>query len=180
MWQDHIWLANHPVPINAGQLRRIQTFYFPNPLDLPKHFPFELVLAVDSVNKATMDPPHGLQRLSPAEPCHAMLFQLQQAIKQKAPDSTLQMWKKLLLTTPTTFEMVSPGDERFWRAQNIREDQVQKGLVVQLSLRQRVFDVLGFAEAMGVSSAAKVAEAYKKVKLADSAEPISDSFVDSC
>ena len=67
-------------------------------------------------------------------------------------------------------------DERFKRAQNIREDHVQKGLVVQLSLRQGIYDVLGFAEATSMSNVAKVAEAYQKVKLADSAERISDSF----
>ena len=75
--------------------------------------------------------------------------------------------------------MVPPGEERFWQAQNFLEDQVQKGFVVQLSLRQGIHDVLGSAEATSMSSSAKVTEAYNRVKLAASAASISDSFVDS-
>ncbi|CAE7207986.1 unnamed protein product [Symbiodinium sp. KB8] len=178
MWQDHIWLANHRVPMNAGQIRAIQAFHL-DPLKPPRSWPYELVLAVDKADRGCLDPPHGLQRLSPAEPCHALLFSVQTAIQQKAGDTTLKAWRNVLLTVSTTFELQPLGEERFWRAQNIREHQVQKGLVVQVSLRQRVFDVIGFATANNIWTASQVAKAYEKVKLADNAEPISASFVDS-
>jgi hypothetical protein len=173
------------VPINWGQVKQIQKFYL-NPHSPPQRFQFEVVVATEKVQKkndgqfATMK---GFPRLSPAEPCHALLFSIQEAIQTGAAEDVLKQWRKILLTVTFVFEVCPAGDTRFWRAQNLREELVQQGVSVQISTRQRIFDVAGFKEmkekAMGVTlSASKVAQFYAQVKFATTSEVVSDFFVD--
>lgn len=56
----------------------------------------------------------------------------------------LDKWRALLLKTSFIFEPVSVGQDRFWRAMNLREEQVEKGIAQARSARQRVYDVAGF------------------------------------
>ena len=42
------------------------------------------------------------------------------------------------------FESIPPGEERFWRAQNLREEMVESGETVTRTVRQRIYDVAGF------------------------------------
>ena len=79
--------------------------------------------------------------------------------------------------------VVLPGDDRYWAAQNLREQLVDLGEVVKRSVMQWSFDVAGFkadkeAELNASLSPEKIAGMYSKnVKLAKSTEPISVSFV---
>lgn len=181
-WQDWLWLANHRTPLNNGQIKAIQDYALP-PLQPPKFFPYEVVVAVEP--GATARPESGWPRLSPAEPLFALLFSIQQSIEQKADDGVLKAWKHVLLTASFEIEVVPVGEERYWRASNIREQAAEHGLSVQLSLRQRIYDVAGHkmhkeSVAGGTWSAKKVAQAYsEKLKLAQNVERISDAWVDS-
>ncbi|CAE7653907.1 unnamed protein product, partial [Symbiodinium sp. KB8] len=42
-----VWMANHRVPINKGQVQEIQRLYLP-PMDPPKEFTYEVVAAVSA------------------------------------------------------------------------------------------------------------------------------------
>lgn len=181
-WSDLLWMANHRVPINFGQIRAIQKEL---PYDKPPIvFPFEVTVAVENKSQAAHRPDSGWPRLSPPEPVHAMLLSMQEAIQNHVSDGCLKDWRRLCLTVPFSFEMVAVGEPRFWRAQNLREQAVQHGLVVQMSLRQRIFDVAGFKlakeKATGQDfSAEKVAKLYAQhLKLASNSEAISNSFVE--
>ena len=44
-WQDRLWLANHRIPLNDGQIRAIQEYSL-KPHEPPKYYPFEVVVAV--------------------------------------------------------------------------------------------------------------------------------------
>ena len=180
-WQDWLWLANHRIPFNDGQIRAIQEYAL-KPLEPPKFFPYEVVVAVEA---GTTDRPEGgWPRLSPAEPLFALLFSIQEAIEKKADDGVLKAWKRVLLTGSLEVEVVPVGEERYWRASNIREQAAEHGLSVQLSLRQRIYDVAGYKlskeAAGGTWSARKVAQAYaEKLKLAQNVEKISEAWVDT-
>ena len=185
LWIDHTWLCNHRVPFNQGQIKAIQKFSYP-PLDPPANNPFDMHVAVDEQNFKVLEHVGSLQRVSPEEIGHAMLFSILDAIEANAPDDVLRRWRKLALTMPFAFSICAPGEYRFWKAQNLREAMVETGDTVRRTVRQRVYDVAGFktetekSMALALLSADKVAQLYKThMKLARSSEPVTKSFVDS-
>ena len=127
----------------------------------------------------------SLQRVSPEEPVHALLFSIQEAIQAGCSDAILQRWRALLLTSSMVFEVIAPGDARYWRAQNLREEVSEKHVVLARSLRQRVFDVAGFKtekdkENGTAMSSEKASKLYRQhVKWSSSSEVVSTAFVDS-
>ena len=131
------------------------------------------------------DNPGSLQRVSPEEPAHALLFSIQEAIQAGHGDDILKRWRALLLSSDMVFEVIAPGDARYWRALNLREEVSEKHVVLSRSLRQRVFDIAGFKnekdkETGVVMSSEKVSKLYRQhVKFASSTEAVSTSFVDS-
>ena len=112
----------------------------------PKSMGFTLVVAADSKSTDIMAARGSLQRLSPAEPMIAFLFSLKDAVEQGASEEVLMKWRRVALTTPFQFEVVAEGEDRYWRAANIRQECIEAGDVVQLSTRQWIFDVIGFKE----------------------------------
>ena len=116
-WHDITWLANHRVPVNTGQIAEIQRFYFP-PLDPPALWPSALAVTVcvDSPDMGALKDGTGLQRISPEEVCHTLLFSVATAVKSKARDEILKKWKKVFLAVNMMFEAIPPGEERYWRA----------------------------------------------------------------
>ena len=179
-----MWVANHRVPVNDAQIREIQNFHLP-PLNPPAAFPFDLTLAVDDDTFGSTGKLKGLQRLSPEEPVHALVQSIGNAIKAGASDDIMRRWLNVCLCVTIVFEVVPQGDERFWRAQNLREQAIENGEVVHRSARQRVYDVAGFKIEQEKKhnrefSAAYVADLYnKRVKMARSTEQVSKSFVDT-
>ena len=76
-------------------------------------------------------------------------------------------WRAALLTAPFRFEIVLPGDARYWRSQNLRQEIMEAGQVVALSIRQWVYDVVGFKAAKEADTglqlgAAQVAKYYEE------------------
>ena len=146
-WHDVTWLASHRVPVSNTQIAEIQKFYFP-PMSPPSTWPTGLAVTVcvdssdgDAEGNYTTG---GLQRVSPEEVCHALLFSVATAIKEKAPDDIMMKWKNVFLTVNMVFESIPPGEERYWRAQNLREEMVASGETVTRTVRQRIYDVAGF------------------------------------
>ena len=86
----------------------------------------------------------SLQRLSPEEFGHVLLFATEKAILEKCDNSVLRAWLKCWRTIPATFEEHEVGDARNWRGQNIREQLVDTGVTVKRTVRQTVHDVAGF------------------------------------
>ena len=95
----------------------------------------------------------------------------------------LKAWKHLLLTTSFRFKVVPLGEPRYWIAANLHEEAVNKGLMVTMSIRQRIYDIAGFKAATDAQrgsplSADQVAKMYEKLKLNTKAEPITKSFLE--
>lgn len=185
---DILFSPTHRVPINKSQINEVRDYWLPldNPPDV---FAFDVVVAVDA-SEVTADAPPlsskfgSLQRLSPEEPVHALLFAVADAIARPVDDALLQKWLQLMLKISFTFEVVAVGEDRFWRSMNLREEQVEKGIIQSRSARQRVFDVAGYKleqeRLKGMTLGAdKIARMYQmNVKYARGQEPVSSSFVD--
>ena len=92
MWPDATWLANHRVPVNAGQVKHLQKHHFPF-ADPPTSNPFVQWVAVDNADFKVMEHIGGLQRVSPEEVDHAMLFSIAQAINDNCADDVLRRWR---------------------------------------------------------------------------------------
>ena len=81
-------------------------------------------------------------------------------------------WRKVLITQQCCLAIVPVGDERYWKAQNLREEMVDKGESVKRTVVQRIYDIAGFKidkeeELKVVLSSEKIATMYKtKMKFA--------------
>ena len=143
--QDFLFLATHKVPINSAQVQQIKQHWFPSN-EPPSLCPFTITVALETPACIGKRPDNGFQRLSPPEPVHALLFALAEAIETKAKVGVLRALKNCILTATFVFEICPIGEQRYWRAANIREEMVEKGLSVQMSLRQRIYEIAGFHE----------------------------------
>ena len=89
------------------------------------------------------------------------------------------------MTASFRFEVVTAGDDRYWRAQNLRQEAIEMGIVSQLSARQWIYDVVGFKASKEKDlgrelGSAQVAKFYhEKMKYARGTETVSAAFVDS-
>ncbi|CAK0810639.1 unnamed protein product [Prorocentrum cordatum] len=127
----------------------------------------------------------ALQRLSPPEPAFAVIFSIGDAIIQETGDDVLGKWHHALLTASFRLELATSGGDRHWRAQNLRQEAIEMGIVPQLSVRQWIYDVVGFKASKEKDlgrelGSAQVAKYYhEKMKYARGTEGVSASFVDS-
>ena len=158
--QDFLFMATHKVPTNEAQVQQIKDYWFPKN-EPPSLCPFVITVALETPGCIGQRPQNGFQRLSPPEPVHALLFALAEAIESKAKVGVLRAFRSCILTATFVFEICPVGEDRYWRAQNIREEMVEKGLSVQLSLRQRIFDIAGFYEAKKKLSQAWVPKSWQ-------------------
>ena len=183
-WQSFTWLANHRIPINPGQIQEMQRYAF-KPREPPTNITFTTVLAIDSNEHDVNKSKGALQRLSPPEPTFALLFTIADAIKDGAGDDILMKWRSLALSIPGQFEVHAAGDPRYWRAHNLRQEATNLATVVKLSVRQWVYDVVGFKKSKEedtdkTMSSKEVAKEYQKhMHYASTSEKVSDSFVDT-
>ncbi|CAK0817571.1 unnamed protein product [Prorocentrum cordatum] len=181
-WQNFFWSSSYRTPVNMGQVREIVNYHLKSP---PNVFPMNTVFAVDSSDMDVTKHLGSLQRLSPIEPQLALLMAIADAVKQQAEDSILSKWMQVVLSAPVTFEVVLPGDMRYWRAQNIRQEWIEHGETAQLTVRQWVYDIVGFKAAKEKElektlGAKDVSELYeKKMKYARSTEKVKPTFVDN-
>ncbi|CAL1174054.1 unnamed protein product [Cladocopium goreaui] len=137
--QDFLFMATHKVPMNEAQVQQIKDYWFPKN-EPPSLCPFVITVALETPGCIGQRPQNGFQRLSPPEPVHALLFALAEAIESKAKVGVLRAFRSCILTATFVFEICPVGEDRYWRAQNIREEMVEKGLSVQLSLCQAVLE----------------------------------------
>ena len=143
MWHDHTWLVNHRVPFNPQSIKDIQIFSFPYD-DPPACSPYVCRIAVDTPQFKVMEHVGSLQRVTPEEIGHALLFSIEQAINAGCADAVLRRWLNVLLTYPHEFQVCPEGDERYWLGQTLREQLVEQGEAVKRTVQQRVWDVGGF------------------------------------
>ena len=139
MWIDHTWLVNHRVRMNIGNIKYLMKtkFKYDEP---PKTSPYRAVIGLTPDQDAAAG---GLQRLSPEEIDHAVLFAIELAIEKGVGDGILRSWLAFIRSYPMQFEVIDEGDDRMWRGQNVREEMVDIGETVKRSVTDRIQDVAG-------------------------------------
>ena len=164
-WTLFLHLTNPRVPLSELQIKLCKDFYFK--LDnLPSSFPFNVIIGVDSADFHVLEHKGALRVLSPDEPRHAYIFQCADAINANADDGVLRKLRDLALNVSMEFEVCEPGEPSYWRAQNLRETDIERGETVKKTTRQWIYDVTGFkAEQEHISgSTMSVPQVAKKFK----------------
>ncbi|CAK0907003.1 unnamed protein product [Prorocentrum cordatum] len=167
-----------------GQVKEIRRFHM-SPMSPPEVFPMTTVFAVDNPAMDVTMHLGSLQRLSPIEPQLALLMGMADAVKKEAEDSVLLKWRQVALSAPVTFEVQAEGDTRHWRAHNIQQEWIETRDTAQLSVRQWVYDIVGFKEAkekdIGKTLGSKeLSQLYEKhMKYAKSTLHVKPTFVDN-
>ena len=142
-WTLMLHFTNPRVPMSEVQIKLCQNFYFK--LDnLPSSFPFIVIIGVDSADFPVMEHKGALRVLSPDEPRHAYIFTCAAAINAGADDGVLRKLRDLALNVSMEFQVCEPGEPSYWRAQNLRETDVERGETVKKTIRQWIYDVTGF------------------------------------
>ncbi|CAK0880249.1 unnamed protein product [Prorocentrum cordatum] len=183
-WQNFFWSATYKTPVNMGQVKEIRRFHM-SPMSPPEVFPMTTVFAAENPAMDVTMHLGSLQRLSPIEPQLALLMSMADAVKKEAEDSVLLKWRQVALSAPVTFEVQAKGDTRYWRAHDIRQEWIETGDTAQLSVRQWVYDIVGFKEAkekdIGKTLGSKeLSQLYEKhMKYAKSTVHVKPTFVDN-
>ena len=129
--------------------------------------------------------PRIIEAPLPPEPIYALIYSVEDATNTQQSDRILSMWKHVLLTSSAAIEAVPPGEARYWRAQNLRQELIEIGDLSKLTVREQISDVAGFKSdkerELGRNlSSQLVAQMWQdNVKFARCTEKVSTSFVDS-
>ena len=89
-------------------------------------------------------PKGSLRRVSPCEKVHAVLLRVSRRITDKAPESELNQWLRVLLSAPTVFVKLATTDDVFGEAQSLRGDDASGAALTALSARQMCYNIYGF------------------------------------
>ena len=117
-WHDVRGRPQPNVPINVQGIEDIKQHSFMSP---PARVTFSVHVAIDAT--ATLADTKGkLQRISPEEPVHALLWGIHAAIERNAGADEMARWEALLLSIPYVFERLSNRDAILRRSINIREE----------------------------------------------------------
>ena len=158
-------------------------YHFPvnNP---PSRFPMDIVIAIEQ-DQDILAHVGSLQRASAEEPVHACLLAVHRDITSGASNDIMNRWKTMLLSVPLVFAIITPGEQRYWKSQQLREDVVESFTTLKRSDLQKIYDVVRFKQVLesdsGESlSAEKLSQRYhKNVKFSAGSDVLSKSFIDS-
>ena len=161
--------------------------------DVPKPLISEVVVGVPQSfchsRHHVVPAPGFLRRISPAEPLHSLIIPVHRDVVNEEHDK-LQQWKKILLNTLITFEIVERDSDLHSRNCQLRE---KSGIEFELSRHSslsRCLDIVNFAARMPKpkkadkksskgSWAKQVSEAYNSgLVLSDFSEKVTESFVE--
>ncbi len=164
MWAALFYKPCPGVPLLLSNILKLKEFEF-NKDEPPARFPTDLVIGVDSADGETVRAKRSwLKRLSPEEPVFAALLKISEGIDAGWSDATLVRWRRLLLTVPTTFELLTePADFR-WRSIDLREKIVNDFETMSTTAIQKIFEIASYkVEFERVSGTTLSAEAMFKM-----------------
>ncbi len=124
-----------------------------------------------------------LRRLSPAEPCHAMIMAIRRDVDAD-DEAKLQQWRRIVLSTTMVFRVIESADEFHFAHVQLRENPGIDFELIRHSALQRILDITTFAarthKETGVKlNARALADTYaKNVTLSELSEAITESYVD--
>ncbi len=144
-WQNFFLSSTPKVPLSMKRLQAWKHQIFGTP-PTPTHFHDRMaVFAVDSADFDMSSHKGRLMRLSPEEISHAVVAALAESVKAGATDGEIDMWLKVVLSTPCVFEIVGGGDgaAHYWRAFELRQGIAGDNDLTKRTARQWCIEVAG-------------------------------------
>ena len=182
-WQDLLWTPTPTVPVNKQRVIDLAVFLFPS--DKATHLEHGVHIAVSSPDFNVLGRRGSLTRVSPEEVSHAIVFKIHDLILKGASDEELLAWRKVTLSAPFVFELLTKDDALYFRAFTLRQTAVAVEDAIKRSSRQMAHEIVAFKkkkeEESGTQvSATELMKLYKdNVKCAKSLA-VTEGFVRDC
>lgn len=198
---DILRLPNPEVPVSAQAVRKLREHHFRH----PSLIPMDIVVAVSSVNEAVGTiggcapvesaesvvggcapgssgcASGGLRVLSAPEMLLAYLQAIAMAVDTDN-EALLAEWRDTMLCCPVHMKLLQDADEIHITSVQLREDLVANYASMRLTAVQKMFDVKSVrdrrAATTGATTAAAIADHYKKIRWGEGSEVITAEFVD--
>ena len=175
-WQDMSIdsLIAH-IPIKTSRVYKLAESRFAQPVPLPA-----VTVAVNS-SFNPLENKGKCRRISPSEPVFACLVAIARDV-DSSNDERIDAWKKFLLSTSFTFRTIENNDDFVFTHMQMREDAAIDFELVRMSSLARMVDTVVYYDRTfrerGIRlSAAGLAQEYGRLKLAESSEQITESWV---
>ena len=157
------------VPFNHNSIDKLKLFYF-GESKAPQRFPGLVVVAVNNqqLKDGMMGERGAMEAVSPPELVHAFVLRVAELVEEKAPDSVLEGWLRVMLTTMFMFELLPTQDSRSARADTLRENAVADYHGFAWTVLQKIWHLglfrLRKERELGSLGAARVAFLYNEVR----------------
>ena len=172
-WLSTMFTPCPGVPINMRHVENLRQL-------VDERFPDVITVALEPGTKE-LAIPGGLKAVSPEEIRHAFLIHIGEDLASNP--ANLQKWHQALLSVPCKFKFAGP-------AELVLENRRSRETLQILSENMRrtafasMFEIYAYKvvleESRGGSIAnVKIAEAYAKVKMAESSEPVTKTYVET-
>jgi hypothetical protein len=180
MWLNLFKLAVTGVPINTGQVQRLQDHFFKSP---PSNFPMTLTVAVGTAEDVLTTKGSWLL-LSPLELVHALLLSAAEACTLGVDHAELKQWRRLILGTTFAFEAIDNADDRHWRSVQLREQMGAKHAGMSRTPLARAYEVIAYKARCETTSGTLTPEMMEEIyakrgELNELSEKVTKSFIDA-
>ena len=164
------------VPIAMECVRRLQRHWFSNG---PRFFPENIaVCMLDGEAESMLG---QLLPVSPEELRAAYVLQIAEDIENGAPG--WQLWEQSLLSVPAEFMVFPNAESRYLFAVQLRENAQVLAENIRRTALGRIYEIYAFKctkeQSVGKVTNDMIADAYIKVKVSETAEKVTKTFVET-
>ena len=164
------------IPIKTGRVKKLAETRFATPVPIPA-----VTVAVHRAFNP-LESKGKCRRLSPSEHVFAALVAIARDVDAQN-DAAIDQWQEFLLSTTFSFRVIENNDDFVFAHMQLREDAAIDYELVRMSALARMVDVSVYCDRVfrerGVRlSAVQLSNEFGRLKLAESSEAISDTFVE--
>lgn len=177
-WLNLLYSTMRGIPYNHKSIELASNSLFATPSRCRP-----LVIALPDAEANVLEQMGAMQCVSPEEELHAWVWAVHRDLKA---GKSLKEWKKMALSQPMTFQVISSDDDKYYKTCNMREAAGTTFRLIAHTPYQIVYEVHRFHARMETKlgesiSAAKISEMYAAhVKAGTESEPRTVNMIDQC
>ena len=175
-WLSMMFTPCPGVPINMRHIDNLRKL-----IDESGRFPDTLTIALEPGTKE-LDPV-GLKAVSPEEIRHAFIIHIGEDLNRAPTTENIKKWHQALLSVPCKFKFAAPTDFVLENRRSREHYQILSENMRRTAFAS-IFEIYAYKvvleESRGSNVAhAKIAEAYAQVKMSESSETVTKTFVET-
>lgn len=176
-WLKQTHITCPGVPIGMERVRRLQRHWFANG---PRFFPDKIVVCMVD-GEATESMLGQLLPISPEELRAAYVLQIAEDIENGTDN--WQLWEQSLLSVPAEFRVFPDAEMRYLFAVQLRENAQILAENIRRTALGRIYEIFAFKctkeQSVGRVTNDMIADAYVKVRVSETAEQVTKTFVET-